>query len=380
MSPVSFITVGLPTTPVGPPLAGRIRTDGRMWRNDAGYYRPCYMSAFMLPALFCREPDRAKSMLDLAVTFGFNGVRVLVGALTWGPQSPEEGRAGLPPLCEAARERNLTVEVTCLSDSETGYNIDSHLQAVGDICRQYDNTLTEVANEPYHSTQAEEVHDFANLSKWGSQYLGGTSWASGAWETDEPDPNTDVIDGPWLSIHLDRSRDEWNMVRRIRELEADSNNYERPVNNNEPIGWAEYTEEGRRNSNPAIAFTMGALCRGFEVGSVSHGDQGPGCGQPGPIESECHRQVVQGFRVMPSDARLTYKNAGWADSPILSADFENTIIRAYSFLDTGDHGWTVALGITGDPGIVWQNGFHPLGVIAERTSPSGNVQVMEIAR
>lgn len=380
-APITFIAVGLPQGgDVAPePLAGRVRVDGRFWVNDAGTYRPRYLSGFKLPALACQDPDRVQHYLDLAVTLGFNGVRTMAGALTWGPQSPVEACDGLPMVLQEAAARNLSLEVTILTDSGTGYDCRAQVDDIGMICDLADNAICEVANEPYHGSQCDAVHDYANLAQWGAASLGARhlAWAEGAPETDEPSPEAGYhFDGPYITLHLDRGRDEWNMVRRVRELENVSNTYDRPVMNNEPIGWAEVAEPGRRCANPAIAFTMGALSRGFEVGLVSHADHGLECDDPGPVQTQCHQAAVRGFRVYGVDTRLRFENAGWATSPIETARFEDTIVRAYSFMDGGDHGWSVLLGLTGDPGVRWQNGFAPVRCVDEMVG----VQVWEIAR
>jgi hypothetical protein len=121
---------------------------------------------------------------------------------------------------------------------------------------------------------------------------------------------------------------------------------------------------------------MGALSRGFEVGLVSHADHGLECDDPGPVQTACHQAAVEGFEVFGVETRLNYQNCGWTTSPIKSANLDVTIVRAYSFMDSGDHGWSVLLGLSGDPEIVWQNGFGPLGIVAEYPG----VQVVEIAR
>jgi hypothetical protein len=94
--------------------------------------------------------------------------------------------------------------------------------------------------------------------------------------------------------------------------------------------------------------------------------------------------AVAGFNVFGTDAKLNFQNAGWSTSPIQSAAFEVTVVRAYSFMDRHDHGWTVLVGLTGNPGLVYQNGFGPVAIVADYPAtaehPSGGVQVIEIAK
>ena len=78
-------------------------------------------------------------------------------------------------------------------------------------------------------------------------------------------------------------------------------------------------------------------------------------------------------------AKLTYKNANntgkWPDSPVGDAGFDRTIIRAYSGV-AGNDGFTILVGVTGDPGVRWANGWNPVKTVGEMPG----VQVIAIKR
>jgi hypothetical protein len=346
-----------------------VSVSNRFWTTPSGDFRPLFMSAFRLPSMGRGEVG---SYLDMVRQLGFNGVRVLAGALTWAGQTPQAAISGLPVVVEEAAKRGLYVQVTILTDTATGYDPASHVDAIESIT-PHAGTLIEIANEPYHGTQAPAVHSWTNLAQWGSYYCDSRPWAEGAPEVDEPPLPFDPA-GEWISLHLDRGRDPWNMVRRVRELEAVSAIYHKPVMNNEPIGWGEFEQPGRRSANPAIAFCMGALSRGFEVGLVSHAEHGLMATFPGPIQTSCHSELVRGWKTLDSRGRLAFKNATWADSPVAGADFSK-VIRAYSFV-TSNAGWTVLVGVSGNPDLKWQNGWVPVGVVAG----NGPCSVIEIRR
>jgi hypothetical protein len=95
----------------------------------------------------------------------------------------------------------------------------------------------------------------------------------------------------------------------------------------------------------------------------------------GPVQKDCARAFILGWASLASADRLQFLNAGWPGSPVAKANFDTGITRAYSFV-SGTRGWTVLVGVVGDPAIQWGGGWHLVGAGA---SVPG-VQVLEIAR
>jgi hypothetical protein len=337
-------------------IAGPLRIDDRFFVNDAGTFRPIFTSALSI----LRHPDEEMTrFLDWAARTGFNGIRVFAGALKWASQTASGARQRLPFLLAEAAARGLYVEVTAITDSlEGAYDLDEHIRGIARACSVVDNVIVEVANEPYHSTQAGKVHDAATLLALGRHCSG--PFALGAASSDE---SQDMSGGPYITAHLDRGRDKWNQVRRVRELEMLSEHGRKPVLNNEPIGAAETAARGRRESDPAFFFCLGALNRTFEVGGVFHSDAGLSATIPGPVQQACADAFVAGSRVVPVEDRLRFKNAGWVDSPVASARFEDTIVRAYSGV-SGARAWTTLVGLSGDPGLQLRSGWSVAGELA----------------
>ncbi|HXG71340.1 MAG TPA: hypothetical protein VNJ04_12110 [Gemmatimonadaceae bacterium] len=369
-------------------FAGSIRRDGRFLVNDAGIFRPVFVSALSL-----LRPQRSDSdiraYLDWAAATGFNGIRTFAGALTWAGQTPEMARMRLPFLLAEAKARGLYVEVTALTDTRAGaYDKRAHVRACAEISVAAGNVLFEIANETFHSTQDDEIHDPEYLRRLADIPRSfGLLCAIGAPEFDEPqlidpsDPSKGVhfpfpvLD--YVTLHLERGRDKWNMVRRVRELEAASAVTGRPVMNNEPIGADEQdgSVTGRQRFNdPAIAYTMALLNRLKEVGGLHHSQAGAQAELPGPVQQACADAFVAGSRLVPVEDRLTFKNARWSDSPIADADF-NAVIRAYTGV-SGDRAWTALVGLSGDPRLRLSNGWRIVGTLADRPG----VQVVELAR
>jgi hypothetical protein len=381
-----FVTAGSGGIAPAPIINGRIRIDHRMMVNDAGLFRPVFASA--LSAL---APGKdALTFLDWVVSAGFNGVRTFAGALTWANQTADSARAALPGYLEACRQRGLYVEIVCLTDTgEDPFDKDAHLAAIRDLCLPLDHVTIELANEFYHETQDDQVHDSDWLrSKVPMFRDAGLAVAIGAPPEDEPNPDGywDGVGGSYGCAHLDRGRDKWNQVRRVREIENCSDVGDFPVWNGEPIGAAEPGASGQRIWDPEFFFCMGALNRVFEVGGVFHFQDGLDTRTPvGTRQQECAAAFQRGFHALDGIAeRLTFKNTSWSDSPCADANFSDrpggTVVRVYNGV-SGNRGYTVTVGETGDPGIVWQHGWHPVRVVDEMGSHDpaiGKCVVMEI--
>jgi hypothetical protein len=301
--------------------------------------------------------------LDENVRLGFNLVRVFGGRLTWCGQEIGHVYDRLPTFRDEAHQRGLNVEVSGLTDSREGdreaYDRRGHNDRLCGMVDAFD--LFERANEPYHETQYELTPEFlGGLPMPG----GGVIVADGASPDDED--VTDYIGGMYVTRHLDRGRDKWNMVRRVRELMAVSEGTGKPVLNNEPIGAAEQAEPGRRESDPAIFLTMGALDRLFTLGGIFHSDDGLTGQVLAPQQRQCAEAFVRGSRCWPhAEMDLVYKNVGHGGSPIVSATFNDGDLnrpgctRSYSGI-LGGTGFNVTLGISdmNNPGAEIGNGWR----------------------
>ncbi len=334
-----------------------------------------------------RDPRKALTFIDWAHRKGFNGVRIFLGALTWYGQTPDSARAGLYQTLTELAHRGLVAQLTLLTDTVTGYDKIGHIQACMGIAQLFENVLVEIANEPYHPTQDGEVHDPNWLDLQGRRFVdpAGFAYAIGAPSYDEVAPDGSLpspLPGEWKSVHLARDdahgRGEWNMVRRIRELETIQRATGAYTQNNEMQGWGEFYIAGKRSANPSLAFVAGVLSRCFDVGYVSHAEHGLRADLPGTVQDQCHAEAIRGFTCIPFPEFLQYKNAGWTerDAPIAGADF-NAVLRAYSFVNPpANRGVTVLVKVTGNPAIRFQHGWRHERVIA--AYPDG--EVWEIVR
>lgn len=352
----------------------KVRVDGRFWVTDSGTFRPKFASAL---SVLAKAPEQQDRVLDEVAALGFNGIRVFAGDLGWANQTPQMARERLPRLLQAARDRGLYVYVCALTGG--GYDVLEHFRVVAGITAQFPNTLLEVANEIGHPTQSDLAKDPARLAEAVRRLVpAGIAWTLGApvW-TDEPTPEGvwPADFGQFNDAHLDRGRDKWNQVRRLREIYAISEVTRKPAMSGEPIGSAEADQPGRRIHDPSFYFTMGVLCRGFELGCVFHSEDGLHGRQMGPNQTEDAKAFLAGTQAIPTEDRLEFRNAGWANSPVESGNFDTGIVRIYSFV-SGGRGWSVLLGISGDPQLKLREGWRVVGVAGERPG----VQVLEISR
>lgn len=395
-----------PLVPAAPPPKA-LGIDGRfLIDSDGQTYRGLFASGL---ALVPHSPAERTAFYDQLAGLGLNGFRMFGGALSWAGQTPEMVRATLPTIVGEARARGLKIQLAALTDTGTGYDYRQHIRALGAIAAvNQDVIVFEVANEPYHATQADEIKDADRLTRLAREALPpGLMYALGAPPYDEPqkrDPTcTEDCQVYWpqpnpgglITLHLDRGRDLFNRVRRVRELEAAGDTARAPVISGEPDSIADGPVPGKNRilasdgqGNPVgdaeqWAFTLGALCRGFEIAiCVLHTESGLNGTPLGAHELHAARAYVEGWKAIGSAERLRFLNARWAGSPIVGATFWDAyrtsgdgVVRAYSFV-TGDRGWTVLVGVTGDPRLQWGSGWHQVGVVAERPG----VRVLAIAR
>ena len=350
-----------------------IRTDGRLFVAGGATFRPVFASAL---SILTKPPAERTRVLDDLRTLGFNGVRVFAGALTWAHQTPATAIAALPTLLDEAAARGLYVYVVAITDSGTGYDVETHLRRVAAIVSRHDNALLEVANEIGHPTQSARVNDAAALLALARRTVpDGTLWSLGASlgvDAVGSSGRYPTAGGMFNDAHLDRGGGKWRQVGRLREISGISAATGQPVISGEPIGAAEIAVRGRRESDPSFFFAMGALCRGFEMGCVWHSDAGLHAERPGPVQRRGAEAFIAGWRALDTDARLLFVDAAADRAPIAGATH---VAHAYAFV-AGDRGFLVLLGVTGDPALRFGNGWTDRGTLAERPG----VQVRRIGR
>jgi len=349
-------------------VKGRLQARGRALRYpDGAIFRWRGVTAFALVAQVAHGNEAgARAYLGWARDAGFTLVRVLA-MCEWLDLSPEAGLAALPRTLELIRAYDLYAEVVALADTATWPALDlgAHVATVGRIAAITDAAVLQLANEPWHPSQRADRLTPDHLALYRHLVAPEILVAYGASTDDE---SAEYAGGDYTTVHLDRSRESWDQVRRVRELENLSTATGKPVVSGEPIGFGDTYEPGRRWTDPSLAFAFGVLSRVFEVGTTFHLEAGLRCSVPGPVQRAAAEAFLAGTRILPDEVVLKFANTrfgshGWDQSPVESFDTA-AAVRVYSGL--GSQSLAVALGLTGDPRIEWRLGYRPLRVLAER--------------
>jgi hypothetical protein len=343
----------------------------------------------------CLAPFRPghdyRPALDQYASLGFNGVRAFCGPLPWCGQERQHVYDQLPTFLREANDRGLGVEPAVLTETRSGYDVDEHCARIRDGIGDAKHVVVEGANEYTHPTQNLSQQQLIDL---GRRYFSHLPYAIGAPAEDEPsNPNNPPVTwggtgANYGTAHLDRGRDFWNEVRRVREIEACSAHGRFPLLNNEPKGAAEPGTPGQRRWNPEWFYTLGALNRLFEIGGVFHSQSGLWADVLGPVQTECAKAFVAGSTVWPDDpVRLQYFNVGHTGSPCVSAHFNEGqttdgitpkpgVTRAYCGVRDG-RGFMVAVGLGGDyrQQVQFGNGWAP----QETLGKMNGVEVVRLA-
>jgi hypothetical protein len=336
-------------------------------RPNGERYRWLGMTAFALPAMLHEgRAAEARAWMETGIALGYRLFRVL-SMCDWLRLSSADGLRIMPYMLELARVLGVSLEVVGLSDTRSfGYSLNkcrAHLESLAGILAGMPGVFAQVANEHYHGTHIEELHDPLLVESLGEPFTrAGVIWTASPATSDEaPTPA-----GAYITRHLDRGRDPWNMVRRVRELENVSATTGRFVVNDEMIGAGEHDEPGRRLADPSIFYAAGVLGRIFEVGSTFHSEAGLRCDPFGPVQFACAQMFALGATIRPDAEVLRFHNAafgsaGWPLSPVASYDTA-AAVRVYSGVTDAGTGITAILGRTGDPRIQWANGWRPDGL------------------
>jgi hypothetical protein len=212
-------------------------------------------------------------------------VRVLVMAKHLFELPPDRGVTALPKLLALAGTHKLQVEVVALADTGSyTFGIEPHVRAVGAACAAAGNCVIEIANEPYHPTQAAAIHDRAYLQRLRALIPAEIPVALGA----GPEPQ-DSGGGDYATVHLSRDTGKggWAHVRAIGAMKGLPARLKMPVVSDEPIGAAERLERGKRDNEPARFRAAAEETRKAGLGATFHYTGGLQAAIPAGRELAC---------------------------------------------------------------------------------------------
>jgi hypothetical protein len=259
---------------VAPAVEASLRIHGTQFVDERG--RPFAwrgITAFrLLEQVASGRSGDADRYLAWCAAHDVTVVRVLAMAKHAFALPPDRGVAALPALLSLAAKHGVHVEVVALADTASyTFDMERHVTAIGAACARAGNCVIEIANEPYHGTQAPAVHDRAFLKRLRGSIAPEIPVALGA--ASEPQ---DSGGGDYATVHLSRDTGKggWAHVEAIKAASDLPGRLKVPVVSDEPIGAADRLEPGRRDNDPA-RFAAGARAtRAAGLGATFHYSDG----------------------------------------------------------------------------------------------------------
>ncbi len=328
------------------------------------------VTAFGLVDLVADGHEReARAFVAWARSLGLNVLRVLAMLPNggWLDLSPDEGRRALPQVFAIAREHGMYVQVVALANTNEQSGrfrpeafLRQQVREVGRLCAAAGNCVLEIANEPYHGSQArlEDPSLMQRLQQEAPKEL-PVAWGAAA-----RDDSPIMTGGTFVVAHVGRSGDRWTRIERMRSLAALSASTGKFVVDNEPIGAAEAPEPQRRDSTPETFFAQGVVSRLIEVGSTFHCQDCLRARVPGPIQQRCAEAFVEGRRIVPENVRLTPADSEVASVRVRVPQAGGGEARVFT-ATAGSRAWVLVLGGS-TPALRWQHGWRPERRVAGR--------------
>ena len=221
IGPAGFAAGEPPQPPFRAPAeCGRLAARGTdIVCGDGGKFQWRGVTAFALLEQIAHGRRRdADAYMRWARETGFNLVRVLAMADVLFKLSPEDGHRHMATLYEMAAQRGLYVEIVALADS-AHYGMDlaalrTQVSATGGIAAGHPNVVVQVANEYYHPTQSQALHDPGTLAALGRLIPADVLYTESP-ATEETAP---VPAGQFVTRHLSRSGRPAEMLDRVELL------------------------------------------------------------------------------------------------------------------------------------------------------------------
>jgi hypothetical protein len=357
-------TIALPFPPQ-PSTLSAIAPCGRSLCLDDGSPFPWRgVTAFaLLDQVAKGRLDDARAFLKWAHDTGFTLVRVLaMNPRGWFDLPVADGRRALPRLLSIASEFSLRVQIVALANT-TGQDeafLRGQVREVGRLCSQSANCVMEIANEPYHRTQA-RLNDPALMRRLQQEIPDSVVVA---WGAAPSDTSTSLAGGGFVIVHMARRGERWARLARMTGLEAMSRQTGKFVVDNEPTGAAERPEPSRRDDDPAAFFAQGALARVLGIGSTFHCEDCLNARIPHGVQEQAAIAFIAGATIAPDDVMLTFVPATDAGAPVRDTRTPGASPRVFAGVK-GGRAWVVLIGLDGSKAS-WQGAWRPERRVATR--------------
>jgi hypothetical protein len=349
----------------GAGVKGQLRSAGRFFVNDAGYFYPRFASC-LYGLADGRDP---KPLLEQLASLGYNGVRVFAGELTGRSQSAESARRNLPGFLQLCLDLGLYVYVCPITDSASGrYDPYDHAEQVGRICAQFPNAIIDLVNEVGHGTQIRfSPSDLRRLydRTRGGGFTGLIGYGADL-ELDElsvGDQTYPTAGGDLVDAHLRRnhspggiSMPSYHEAARLTELGKVRDKYNVPAISGEP------NRAEVKDRPDEFYYILGGLARGLNLGCVFHSAQSRDAGLLTGTELAAAQAFITASNAVTNhfgNEPLEFINGHWGESPITGVKWYDPpsgsqVWRAFTF-HRGNQALLFLVGLP-DPNN-WRNGF-----------------------
>jgi hypothetical protein len=353
--------------PSAAPVPGRLTACGRaLCAPDGSRFSWRGVTAFSLVDLIAdnRGAD-AQAFMAWAARTGFTVIRVLAMNSGWLDLSPADGRRALPRALSLARAHGLYVQVVALAGTGTpAFSSDAFLheqvRAVARVCAAADNCVLELANEPYHTTQA-ALNDAARMRRLQRDVPSNLPVAWGA----APDHTSDdMAGGTYVVAHIARHGNRWDRVSRVQELGELSRRTGKFVVDSEPIGAAEAPQPSRRDNEPAAFFAQGLLARIFDVGTTFHCEDCLLARVPGPVQQRCAEAFISGATLPTPATALAIVAVGAPSAPVAHLGPLSPQARTFAAVARSE-GVVLVLDTSQPPQPAWQPQWKPTAQVSQ---------------
>jgi hypothetical protein len=347
--------------PMATPAPGRLSPcDRALCAPDGSRFLWRGVTAFGLVDLVAdgRAQD-ADAFMAWAARTGFTVVRVLAMNGGWMDLAPADGRRALPRVLALARAHGLYVQVVALAGTGTdAFSQDTFLReqvrAVAQACAAADNCVLELANEPYHGSQA-ALDDPARMRRLQVEVPPEVPVAWGATRDYRSDR---MAGGSYVVAHVARGGNRWDRVSRVQALRELSRRTGKFVVDSEPIGAAEAPQPSRRDNEPAAFFAQGLLARMVDVGTTFHCEDCLLAKIPGRVQQACADAFIAGATLPTAAATLTFVDSGAPAAPVDHLGPLSPGAHAFAAVSPTE-GIVLVLGTSQSPEPRWRDGWQP---------------------
>jgi hypothetical protein len=316
------------------------------------------ITAFRLLEYVARgKEDEAERFLSWAEGQRLTVVRVMAMGLGFMNLPASDGRRALPRLLELAAAHHLHVEIVALAGTrDAPLDLDTQLDEIGRVAAQYENALIEVANEPFHPSQAADVHRPDVLARLRSRVPFSVPVALGLVEGLERSAAGDYI--TWHAPR-DPGSDGWGHVLALAQGPDLLKQWNKPVISDEPIGAGETLETGRRDDSPDRFRAAAIVTRLAGLGATFHYEGGLQASIPTGKQLECFNAWNEAWSLLPADIERsgTFKRAGDPGAAVVAYSASHAL--AVFERQRGNLAWAVVVNPREGFAMRWATGWNP---------------------